>query len=224
MQLNFNAELSTNVLIFHIQEAVKEIYSYYYKYDGEAKVVKASFSLSQDMEKLNQSVSDVPLIIVARSHNIRTENRGQLNFAKKDELELQDPRDVDNKIFLSGHWFEYETDIQIIIMAKTTLGIIELQTELKRILNTSLKEQSYPLVVGKKDDETVLYRCNDYGSIGLYGFEEAPFETQEVEGIKAVYIQGIAREHYFKLKETTSLEKLEVKFNPDLIDDKNKYP
>lgn len=230
--LQHNHETSLQALAKTLSDELKLVQNYYNieelrGINTDDMVVIAKTSLKEDLQALLMSLesSDVvsdsilPKIVIAKGTNIRTENG--LTPYKREVVELvsDNPNDNNsqNPIILGGKWFSYEVDLQIVILTKSDYANIELQLELKRILNEKMKLIKYSLRVGDTQNPDVFMRCDDFGQVALYGFENAGFETQSDKdtGYKATYITGTMNEDYFKLTNLDIAKSYEINYLPN---------
>jgi len=193
-----NDELSNLASYYNLTE----LENFKNKKNKVAIIDTAILTIKDYINSLKSSTETIyPKIIIARGNTIRTENIAQLHFQNTEILELVNEKDENDKIILDGTFFNYEVDLQFILLNNNRYVSNELQLELKRMINTKLKEINYKLRVKDENNPDALYVCDDYGQIVLRGFETAPFENQaDYElGLNAVYITGSMEESYFKL-------------------------
>ena len=193
-----NDELSNLASYYNLTE----LENFKNKKNKVAIIDTAILTIKDYINSLKSSTETIyPKIIIARGNTIRTENIAQLHFQNTEILELVNEKDENDKIILDGTFFNYEVDLQFILLNNNRYVSNELQLELKRMINTKMKEINYKLRVKDENNPDALYVCDDYGQIVLRGFETAPFENQaDYElGLNAVYITGSMEESYFKL-------------------------
>jgi len=155
-------------------------------------------------------IDTLPKIIILRSNTIKIENMTQQNFNQVERLELVNKDDDTDKIFLEGVYFDYEVDIQIGILTRNNYASVDLQLELKRIIYEKLKKVNYSLQIFSDDTPNDFYRTDDFGSIALYGFENAQFDKQsdDTTGFNVMFMSGSMQESYFKLKSANVYTKM----------------
>jgi hypothetical protein len=208
-----NDELSNFANYYNLTE----LESFKNKTNKVAIIDTTSLTLQDYINSLKSNPNIIyPKIIIARGNTIRTDNISQLHFQNVEILELINENDENDKIMLDGSFFNYEVDLQFILLNSNRYVSNELQLELKRIINTKLKEINYKLRVKDTNNPTALYVCEDYGQVVLRGFETAPFENQaDYElGLNAVYITGLMEESYFKLSSSDVYKIYEIEGMP----------
>lgn len=165
-----------------------------------------------DKSNTNNTDDVLPKIVILRSNTIKNERLTQQHFNTVDRITLVNKDDDTDKIFLEGTNFAYETDIQFAILSRNNYAGLEIQLELKRLIATVLKKINYSLVVYDDTTPNLLYKTDEFGSIALYGFENAQFEKQSDDdtGYNIIYLTGTMEESYFKLKTADVYKKKEI--------------
>ena len=232
LHLQHNHHTSLQAIAKKLNDKLKEVQNYYnikelQDINSREFVSISKTSLKDDLSLLVKSIesnnkSVLPKIIVAKGNAVRTDNLTELNFSKEIYVQLEeiDNQNIvitpaDEPIYLKGKAFSYEVDIQIILLTSTEYTSIELQLELKRIINEELKKVTYDVRLFDDEDTNSLYRVKDFGSVGLYGFENAPFEIQSDAETQfyAHYITGELTEKYYKLSTDRIFKKYEIAQN-----------
>ena len=229
--LQHNHETSLQALAKVMSDELKQVQNYYNieelrNINVDDMVVTAKTSLKEDLQALIMSIesddtasnSILPKIVIAKGTNIKTESGLIPHNHEVVKLISDNPNDNDsqNPIYLGGKWFSYEVDLQIVILTKSDYTNIELQLELKRIINEKLKLVNYQLRIGDTQNPNIFMRCDDFGQVALYGFENASFEIQSDKdtGFKATYITGMLNEDYFKLTNLDIARSYEINYLP----------
>jgi hypothetical protein len=206
MRLQHNPHLGLYAVAEKLKEELDKSKQYYAIDELEnIKVAVVKEDLSKELERLiNSNKQGLPIVLIARGTNISTDVMRPMGG--KNELTLFNGSDV---LHFKGEFFNYESEIQVIVVTRTQVASIELQLELKRLLNTVLRKVYYKLQI-IRDNEEELWYCDNYGFLALDNFG-GQFDTQKEQDVYVTYITGISREQYFKYDEAPIVKSFEVK-------------
>ncbi len=181
-------------------------------------------SLAQDIEKLismlnkeaNSAKSVFPKIIVAQSHNIQPSafGRSVKKFQMQDIIKLQNRDDEADTLTLAGQMFTYETQVQIIILARAGYASKELALHTWNILANNEKI-NYSLIL-QDEANSQFHAVEDYGHIKLVGVKSASFSDASVaqSGVVASAMDFTMREQFFMLRDS---EKIATKYKFNVV-------
>jgi len=220
LYLQHNRSTSLRVLASVLNSKLNELKTIYNNSEftrflnKESKVAIVENSLKDNLEATLKSLSSgddiLPKIIIAYSNDVDFSNSPLAN-QNSNVIELINKDDPDDIEYLKGSWFEFETEVQFIIISRTDSTLVELALELKRILTTELRRVKYSLRVLSDEAPDEFWECENFGSIDLK-FEQTKFESQndDEHSVKVSYLTGIVNEEYFNLETDGKLVKMDI--------------
>ncbi len=206
---NLANKLREELIVISSQHDVSELSVFG---SGSNRVYVAEHSLKDSLEKLIASLKSsannediLPAIVIAKGNVIKTENQPLQSGLMTDSITLQNEVNEKEVKLLSGAYYNYTLDLQVIILSRSGQSNLLLQAELKRLLNTSLRSFAYDLRVIDDTAPDSMFICRDYGRVDIFGFSNAQFESMDGSelGVKATFITGEIEESYFKLKDAS---------------------
>jgi len=101
-------------------------------------------------------------------------------------------------VTLAGQFFEYESPVQIVILARSSYVAKELSLALWNILGNNLTIK-YDLPLYDKNDKTVFYRVRDIGSLRLLNVQSMSFSdtTIQYSGVVSMGAEFNVKDKYF---------------------------
>ncbi|MGW8169658.1 MAG: hypothetical protein ACWGHH_06605 [Sulfurovaceae bacterium] len=181
--------------------------------EGGRNIVWASTqSLASDIGELTKKINKtnglddglLPQIIIARSPSINPSQFGRdaMKFRMMRSVKLVNKLDENDTMTLAGQWFEYETPIQIVILARSQFTAKELSLHVLNILANNSK-LNYGVLMTSIEDPAKSYLLSDLGEFTLANVKSASFSesTVQMSGVVAIGAEINMREQFFMFED-----------------------
>ena len=223
--LQHNTDTSLNIFAKLLGDKIAEPFTYrnipdFDRVSSQDFVQIVDGSMKDDLESLvsridndGSAIDFLPKVLIAQSLEVDYSAAVTMNaLNRRESITLTRVDDPADGVMLDGTTFEFQTRVQVLVLAGSGFVSKELSLELVRVLY-ELRTISYPLRMFDDQLPNVFYQVDNFGSIDLMGVETGKMQSQIIGSDSSIMVTGLEfdmRESYFRLSDADVYRQYEI--------------